>query len=233
MPHARPNSPSPADAAPSETAKHQTVPVAPADGAAAAVARRASAAGRPRQHGKTRPGNDAAQVLAAQAPEAPADAGASLDALAGSDRTPAATDADGPATTVSRAPGEGGSSAPAPDDGAPDAPPATATPAAEPDAGTPRSEAQPAIRATKQATLVALLRRPEGASIGELTAATGWQSHSVRGAISFAVKKQLGLPVTSTRDPERGRVYRITASERQARGRGPERPVRGSGKARG
>ena len=64
-------------------------------------------------------------------------------------------------------------------------------------------------RQTKQAILVGLLQRPEGASIAELVKATGWQNHSIRGAISFTLKKQLGVNVTSQRDEMRGRVYRI------------------------
>jgi hypothetical protein len=67
-----------------------------------------------------------------------------------------------------------------------------------------------AIRAgTKQAQIIALLQRPEGASIGEIVAGTGWQVHSVRGMISGALKKKLGLPVTSVKEQGRGSVYRI------------------------
>lgn len=64
---------------------------------------------------------------------------------------------------------------------------------------------------TKQAVLIECLRRPEGATIAELTDATGWQAHSVRGAISGALKKKLGLNVTSEKVDGRGRVYRIVA----------------------
>ena len=51
----------------------------------------------------------------------------------------------------------------------------------------------------KLATVVAMLRRPKGASVDELSKATGWQTHSVRGAISGAVKKKMGLTVTSSK----------------------------------
>lgn len=61
---------------------------------------------------------------------------------------------------------------------------------------------------SKLATIVALLQRPSGASLDELTAATGWQAHSVRGAVAGAVKKQLKLAVLSEKTPA-GRVYRI------------------------
>ena len=60
----------------------------------------------------------------------------------------------------------------------------------------------------KIATLVDLMRRPEGAEIEEMMAATGWQAHSVRGAISGSVKKALGLEVTSIKEVD-VRVYRI------------------------
>ena len=63
---------------------------------------------------------------------------------------------------------------------------------------------------TKQALVVDLLRRKEGATIAEVVKATGWQPHSVRGAISGSLKKKLGLPVVSDKVEGRGRVYRIT-----------------------
>ncbi len=64
-------------------------------------------------------------------------------------------------------------------------------------------------RASKQAEVIALLRRPEGATIDEVRAATGWQPHTVRGMFSGALKKKLGLAVIPTKE-ERGRVYRVT-----------------------
>jgi Protein of unknown function (DUF3489) len=64
---------------------------------------------------------------------------------------------------------------------------------------------------TKQALLIDLLRRKEGATIAEVVKATGWQPHSVRGAISGALKKKLGLAVASDKVAGRGRVYRIGA----------------------
>ena len=64
---------------------------------------------------------------------------------------------------------------------------------------------------TKQALLVDLLKRKRGATIDEIAEATGWQAHSVRGAISGALKKKLGLDVTSETVKGRGRVYRIAA----------------------
>ena len=62
---------------------------------------------------------------------------------------------------------------------------------------------------TKQATLIAMLRAPDGATIEEIMAATGWQSHTVRGAMAGALKKKLGLDVTSEKVDGRGRVYSL------------------------
>jgi hypothetical protein len=62
----------------------------------------------------------------------------------------------------------------------------------------------------KIAALVALLRRPEGATVEAMMAATGWQPHSVRGALSGSVKKVLGLTVGSEKI-DGVRVYRISA----------------------
>ena len=68
----------------------------------------------------------------------------------------------------------------------------------------------PTVRqGTKQALLIDLLKRKDGATIDEFVDATGWQPHSVRGAISGALKKKLGLTVNSKVIEGRGRVYRI------------------------
>ena len=65
---------------------------------------------------------------------------------------------------------------------------------------------------TKQAMLIALLQAPEGATMEQIIAATGWQAHSARGAMSGALGKKLGLVVTSAKNDDRGRVYRICPS---------------------
>lgn len=62
---------------------------------------------------------------------------------------------------------------------------------------------------TKLAALVELLGRKQGGTLGEAIEATGWQAHSVRGAISGTLKKRLGLTVTSEVVTGRGRTYRI------------------------
>jgi predicted ArsR family transcriptional regulator len=79
---------------------------------------------------------------------------------------------------------------------------------------------------TKQALLIELLERPEGATVEQIAEATGWQKHTIRGAISGALKKKLGLTVEATRTREVGpnksgakgssTVYRITGSGSRA-----------------
>jgi len=74
-----------------------------------------------------------------------------------------------------------------------------------------RVAGSPAPRAgSKQAQVIDLFRRAEGATVAEVIAATGWQPHTVRGIVSGTLKKKLGLTVTSAKE-ERGRVYRIAA----------------------
>jgi hypothetical protein len=68
-------------------------------------------------------------------------------------------------------------------------------------------------RPSKQDAVIAMLRRPEGATVDEVASATGWQRHTVRGVFSGTLKKKLGLTLASAQE-ERGRVYRIADSER-------------------
>jgi hypothetical protein len=60
----------------------------------------------------------------------------------------------------------------------------------------------------KIGAMVTMLRRPKEATIEDMCKATGWQAHSVRGAISGAIKKRLSLAVTSEKT-NGVRVYRI------------------------
>jgi hypothetical protein len=60
----------------------------------------------------------------------------------------------------------------------------------------------------KIASLVDLLREPGGTTVAAMMEATGWQAHSVRGALSGAIKKGLGLAVISEKT-ETGRIYRL------------------------
>jgi DNA-binding MarR family transcriptional regulator len=77
----------------------------------------------------------------------------------------------------------------------------------------PEAGTGPTARATrpgtKQATLIAMLRSDAGATIDEIVSATGWQPHTVRGAMAGALKKRLGLEATSEKVEGRGRVYRL------------------------
>jgi len=63
----------------------------------------------------------------------------------------------------------------------------------------------------KQAMLIEMLKRPEGATIQQVVDATGWLPHTVRGTIAGAIKKKLGLNVVSEKVEGFGRVYRIEA----------------------
>ena len=62
---------------------------------------------------------------------------------------------------------------------------------------------------SKQARLIAMLRRAKGATVDEIAEALSWQPHTVRGAIAGALKKKLGLDVLSDKVEGRGRIYRI------------------------
>ena len=78
----------------------------------------------------------------------------------------------------------------------------------------PEPESQPdAKRPSKQDEVIAMLRRPEGATVDEVASAMGWQRHTVRGLFSGTLKKKLGLTLASAQE-ERGRVYRIAGPER-------------------
>jgi hypothetical protein len=52
--------------------------------------------------------------------------------------------------------------------------------------------------------MIELLKRPEGATVAQIATATGWQHHTIRGAISGALKKKLGLKIEATRTREVG-----------------------------
>ena len=70
----------------------------------------------------------------------------------------------------------------------------------------------PASRAdSKQAQLIKMLERPDGATIDEIVKKLDGQSHTVRGAIAGALKKRLNLKVESKKIEGRGRVYHIAA----------------------
>lgn len=62
---------------------------------------------------------------------------------------------------------------------------------------------------SKQATVIGMLKRPEGVTIQQIVDATNWQAHTVRGTFAGAFKKKLGLTITSTKDAGEQRVYKI------------------------
>ena len=70
-------------------------------------------------------------------------------------------------------------------------------------------EGIPIRPSTKLAALVMALRRPQGATSLQLMLATGWQPHTVRGAISGMVRKKLGLNVVLAHNDSGERVYRV------------------------
>jgi hypothetical protein len=79
-------------------------------------------------------------------------------------------------------------------------------------AAQPPAPKPPSLRAgTKQAQIIAMLQRPEGASVAEMVEATSWQAHTVRGAISGALKKRLGLTIVAEKVEGTGMVYKLPA----------------------
>ena len=116
-----------------------------------------------------------------------ADAGSTTDAPAPS------AEADGaatlPKTKLAKRKGKGKATKAAPTEATSDN--------ASADKPTPRA-------GTKQALMIDMLKRPDGATVEQVAAATGWQHHTIRGAISGALKKKLGLTVEATRTREVG-----------------------------
>ncbi|MEZ0191166.1 DUF3489 domain-containing protein [Ralstonia solanacearum] len=78
--------------------------------------------------------------------------------------------------------------------------------AAEPDA--PR-KAPRTRENSKQAKVIEMLRRSGGATVSQICQETDWQAHTVRGMFAGALKKKLGLTITSEKTSDGERVYRI------------------------
>lgn len=92
-----------------------------------------------------------------------------------------------------------------------DGPTATHCPSCGRKLRAPRVADQPRAHrdGSKEALVIDLLRRPEGATIAQIMSATGWQSHTVRGMFSGALKKRHGLTITSDKPQGAERTYRI------------------------
>ena len=102
---------------------------------------------------------------------------------------------------------------PAPDAAASEVGPQDVTPTEplpEPQASMSAPPEESATRQTKGklAAVVSMLQRPKGATTEAMMSATGWQAHSVRGAIAGAIKKKLGHTVVSEK-VDGARTYRI------------------------
>lgn len=79
-------------------------------------------------------------------------------------------------------------------------------------ATTTRKQRAPATKPkTKLGQLEAMLRRADGATIEQISKSLDWQAHSVRGAMSGALKKKQGLTIESEKLEDGRRVYRIAA----------------------
>jgi hypothetical protein len=72
---------------------------------------------------------------------------------------------------------------------------------------------------SKQAQVIEMLRRPQGASVVAIMKATGWQPHSVRGFLAGVVRKKLGLSIVSEKSSDE-RLYRIIAGKASKRSKG-------------
>ena len=75
----------------------------------------------------------------------------------------------------------------------------------------PPAETRAAPPPTKLDALIALLQRPEGATMPAMIAATGWQAHSIRGAMAGALRKK--GHAASSEKAESGRVWRIAGKD--------------------
>lgn len=62
---------------------------------------------------------------------------------------------------------------------------------------------------SKKETVIAMMRRKDGATLSEIAAATGWQNHSIRGFVSGQLTKRMGLAVESAKNASRERTYKI------------------------
>jgi hypothetical protein len=69
--------------------------------------------------------------------------------------------------------------------------------------------AKPAREGSKKAIVLDMLKRPDGATLQEIMSVTGWMAHSVRGFLSGALGKKMGLTIESIKTPDGARSYRL------------------------
>lgn len=78
-------------------------------------------------------------------------------------------------------------------------------------------QAQPDVAAkrgrdnSKQALVIEMLKRPQGATVAQISETTGWQHHTIRGTFAGAFKKKLGLTITSVKPQGGERIYHLAA----------------------
>jgi hypothetical protein len=115
----------------------------------------------------------------------------------------------GAATFVTEAPAEPSAATDEPAEAylMPNAGPLAVTPRRR--AGSRPDSSPQGVRSTKQARMIEMLKRPEGATVEQIAEAMGWARHTVRGAMAGALKKKLGLTITSEKVDGSSRVYRV------------------------